>query len=97
MSIGASLFLIALGAILKFAVTHQVNGIDVNNVGMILMIVGVVGLALSLILLSARRRTDIVHHDERAVVAPGERTAVVEPSVRRTTVVEPVDPIDRGI
>jgi len=63
MSIGASLVLIALGAILKFAVTQQVNGIDLATVGVILMVIGIAGLVLSLILMSVRRRTDIVHHD----------------------------------
>ena len=46
MTIGSSLFLIAVGAILKFAVTAQVAGIDLQVVGVILMIVGVVGLVL---------------------------------------------------
>jgi hypothetical protein len=49
MRIGGSLLLIALGAILKFAVTTHVNGIDLQTVGVILMVVGVVGLVLSLI------------------------------------------------
>jgi hypothetical protein len=57
MTIGASLLLIALGAVLKFAVTKQVSGIDLNTVGVILMVVGAIGLALSLIFLSMRRRT----------------------------------------
>ncbi len=48
MTIGSSLFLIAVGAILKFAVTAQVAGIDLQVVGVILMIVGAVGLALGL-------------------------------------------------
>ena len=54
MTIGGALFLIAVGAILYFAVTAQVAGIDIQTVGLILMIVGVVGLALSL-LLTVRR------------------------------------------
>ena len=44
MTIGASLFLIAVGAILNFAVTATVAGIDLQTVGVILMIVGGVGL-----------------------------------------------------
>jgi hypothetical protein len=51
MTIGTSLFLIAVGAILKFAVTVRVAGIDLDTVGVILMIVGGVGLALGLYLL----------------------------------------------
>jgi hypothetical protein len=54
MTIGGALFLIAVGAILYFAVTAQVAGIDIQTVGLILMIVGVVGLALGLILTAQR-------------------------------------------
>jgi hypothetical protein len=61
MRIGASLFLIAVGAILKFAVTRRVNGIDVGTVGVILMIVGALGLVLVLVLMTTRRRTDVIH------------------------------------
>ena len=56
MTIGGSLFLIAVGAILHFAVTAELAGIDLQVVGTILMIVGVVGLVLGLILLAPRRR-----------------------------------------
>jgi hypothetical protein len=48
MSLGASLFLIAVGAILRFAVTADLSGIDIQVVGTILMVVGVVGFAISL-------------------------------------------------
>jgi hypothetical protein len=50
-TIGTSLFLIAVGAILKYAVTAHVQGVDINTVGLILMVVGVVGLVLGLYLL----------------------------------------------
>jgi len=56
MTIGASLFLIALGAILKFAVTASVAGINLHVVGVILMIVGALGLALGLAMAYTRRR-----------------------------------------
>jgi hypothetical protein len=56
MTIGASLFLIAVGAILKFAVTASVAGINLHVVGVILMIVGAVGLALGLAMAYTRRR-----------------------------------------
>jgi hypothetical protein len=51
MGIGASIFLIAVGAILKFAVTPPSNnhGIDINMVGLILMIVGAIGLLATLL------------------------------------------------
>ena len=57
MTIGGSLFLIAVGAILKFAVTADLAGIDLQTVGVILMIVGAVGLVLGLILMNQGRRT----------------------------------------
>jgi hypothetical protein len=56
-TIGTSLFLIAVGAILKFAVTKHVEGVDIHAVGVILMAVGGVGLALGLFLLSRGRAT----------------------------------------
>jgi hypothetical protein len=59
--IGASLILIAIGAVLKFAVTKQIAGIDLQTVGVILMLVGVVALLITLVLMSMRRRTDVVY------------------------------------
>lgn len=47
-SIGTSIFLIAAGAILRYAVTTTVEGVSLTTVGLILMIVGIVGLAISL-------------------------------------------------
>jgi len=65
MGLGVSLFLIAVGAVLTWAVNATVSGIDINTIGWILMIVGVVGLVLSMIFWSSwggpgyagRRRT----------------------------------------
>jgi cytochrome c oxidase subunit IV len=48
MGIGTSLLLIAVGAILRFAVTDSVSGINLATVGLILLIVGIVGLIISL-------------------------------------------------
>jgi hypothetical protein len=48
MSVGFSLFLIASGAILRYAVTWEPNGVNIETVGLILMIVGIVGLVISL-------------------------------------------------
>lgn len=48
MNIGFSLFAIAVGAILKFAVTAQLAGISISTIGVILMVVGVVALIVSL-------------------------------------------------
>jgi hypothetical protein len=48
MPTGSSIFLIAVGAILRYAVTATVSGISIQTVGLILMIAGIVGLLLSL-------------------------------------------------
>ena len=55
MGIGTSIFLIAVGAILKFAVTAHVSGIALATVGTILIIVGVIGLLISLFMLASWR------------------------------------------
>jgi hypothetical protein len=55
MTWGTSIFLIAVGAVLKFAVTATTKGIDVQTVGVILMIVGGAGFLLSLLYLSLWR------------------------------------------
>ena len=49
MPLGTSIFLIAVGAILRYAVTATVSGISIQTVGLILIIVGVAGLVLSLL------------------------------------------------
>lgn len=59
MGIGVSIFLLAVGAILAFAIEVSTDGIDLNTVGVILMIVGAIGLLASLTLastLTSRRR-----------------------------------------
>jgi hypothetical protein len=49
MYIGTSIFLIAVGAILAFAVTATVAGVSIHTAGLILMVVGVIGLVVSLL------------------------------------------------
>jgi hypothetical protein len=56
MTLGASLFCIAVGAILHFAVTAEVSGIELQTVGTILMIVGALGLVLGIVILVSARR-----------------------------------------
>jgi hypothetical protein len=63
MTWGSGLFLIAVGAILYFAVTAQVAGIDIQTVGLILMLVGAIGLAIGLV--ASTRRTAARPPDER--------------------------------
>ena len=48
MGMGTSLFLLAVGAILAFAVDVSTEGFNVNTIGVILMIVGAIGILLSL-------------------------------------------------
>jgi hypothetical protein len=69
MGIGPSIFLIAVGAILRYAVTAHVSGISVHVVGVILMIAGVLGLVLSLLWMTiwADRRRRAVVTDGRVV------------------------------
>jgi hypothetical protein len=59
MQIGTSLLLIAAGAILRWAVTAEVKGFDIQTAGTVLLVVGIVGLVISLFwmaFLSDRRR-----------------------------------------
>jgi hypothetical protein len=56
-TIGGSIALIVIGAILKFAVSWQPNGIDLPLVGLILMIAGIVGLLIGLFMYANASRT----------------------------------------
>ena len=68
MTVGGSIFLIAVGAILRYAVQDEIEAINLETVGLILMIAGVLGLVLGLFLMSqARRRGDVVVERERPV------------------------------
>jgi hypothetical protein len=70
MGISVSLVLVAVGAVLTWAVTTTVSGIDINTVGVILMVVGLAGLVLSLIFWSSwggfasHREVTTVRRDE---------------------------------
>jgi uncharacterized protein DUF6458 len=84
MGISVSLLLIAVGAILTWAVTADAEGVDVNTVGVILLIVGILGLVLSLIFWSSwggfrRRATYVEGGPARPTVA--RRETVVEEDV----------------
>jgi beta-lactamase regulating signal transducer with metallopeptidase domain len=68
--LGTSLFLIAVGAILKFAITTTAHGVNINTIGVILMIVGAVGLIISLFWMTVwadRRRQGVAPVAERPV------------------------------
>jgi hypothetical protein len=68
MTSGISLFLIAVGAILYFAVNKSVSGLEIDTVGLILMIVGAIGFLWSaLTLVGTRRRTEVVADDREVI------------------------------
>ena len=84
MGIAVSILLIAVGAVLTWGVTAEAEGLDVNAIGVILMIVGLLGLVISMIFWSSwggfRRRAAYVEG------GPVRTTTAAAP--RRTTVVE---------
>ena len=71
MGIGGSIFLLALGAILAFAVNAQVSGIDINVVGYVLMLAGLVGLIVTIWFWNSRRRT-VVEQTRPVVRSEGQ-------------------------
>ena len=74
MGIGTSIFLIALGAILRFAVTATVSGIEIATVGTILLVVGIIGLLISLLYTTIW--ADRTRPVDRGTVPPTEREVV---------------------
>ncbi|HEX8754284.1 MAG TPA: DUF6458 family protein [Solirubrobacterales bacterium] len=77
MTIAAAIFLIAVGAILRYATNLHVEGISIDTVGLILMIAGAVGLVLSFFqeaIWSKRRREAVVPAEQ----VPAERAPVAE-------------------
>ena len=77
MGIGVSLILIAVGAVLAFAVHMTTSGLNINTVGIILLVVGAIGALVSLVFWSSWGGVG------------GRRTVIDErPSARRRTVVE---------
>jgi hypothetical protein len=90
--IGASIFLIAVGAILAFALDVRVAGLDLNVVGWILMAAGVIGLVLTTMVWGPRRRSVVTRRSAGYYDRPGyerpadytveERTDVGPPDVR---------------
>jgi hypothetical protein len=88
MTIGASIILLATGAILAFAVDVRTRGLDLVTVGVILMVLGVVGLVAELVLWSdgrPRRRIDLVDPDHDLIARRRLRTILGEP-------LEPLEP-----
>ena len=79
MTIGASIFLIAVGAILAFAIEATVAGFSIQTAGVILMVAGAVGLVIGLFLLSSRRAATA----ERTVRDDRAGRTVYTPAPRR--------------
>jgi membrane protein implicated in regulation of membrane protease activity len=79
MTIGTSILLIAVGAILKYAVTAHVSGVDIQTVGVILMLVGILGLILSILYTfvwsdaARRRKTPDGYDDPTRNIPPRDR------------------------
>jgi hypothetical protein len=74
--IGVSIFLLALGAILTFATSAEISGLDLDIVGIILMLAGAVGLLLFLVVWGPRsRRTQVV---DDSATGQTRRTVVEE-------------------
>lgn len=67
MGIGGSIFLLALGAILAFAVNAHISGIDINIVGWVLMVAGLIGLIITVWYWNSRRRTVVSQTQTRPV------------------------------
>ena len=65
--LGFSIFLIALGAVLAWAVNLTVEGVDLNMVGVILFVIGLVGTAVALLMSLNDNRT-VVQRDRDVVV-----------------------------
>lgn len=89
MGIGISIFLIAVGAIFAFATDLDVQGVDLNAMGVILMLVGVAWLLLSLVLYQNQRRGSVV--TRRRVIQDSDRAPEEQIVEERRTYSEPPD------
>ncbi len=94
MGIGVSVFLLAVGAILAFAVEVEAEGLDINAVGVILMIIGLIGLVASFLFWErmgipgvGARRTTVVRDDLDDDIARPRRV------VRERTIVSDDDTV----
>jgi hypothetical protein len=68
MGIGAGIFLVAVGAILTFAVNVSISGLDIAVIGVVLMLAGVVGIVLDIFLFAPRRRSRVTTYQEQTPV-----------------------------
>ena len=76
MATGVSLFFLAVGAILTFAIDTNVSGVDIDTIGVILMVIGLLGMLFSLVLWDSwtprRHDDDVVLDHRRDVVIDDE-------------------------
>ena len=91
MGIGVSLFLLAVGSILAFAVDVSAEGINLGMVGVILIVLGLVGLLASLVFWEdwTPRRRAAAYDDDRVVVR--RRPRVIEVDDRDDGVIDVVE------
>ena len=77
MGIEISIFLMALGAVLAFAVNLTVSGLELDTIGVILMVVGAIGLVASLVVWGGWSRPRPMVEDSYVEEPPVERRRVV--------------------
>jgi hypothetical protein len=68
MGIGVSIFLMAVGAVLAFAVETTTSGVDLDTIGIILMVIGAIGLLFSLLVFGPRRDEVVTTTRERELL-----------------------------
>lgn len=80
MRIGGAIFLLAVGAILTWAINvNDSNGFNINTIGIILMVAGGLWFIAEMVVMASRRRTDVIHQSP----AGTSRTTYAEPSEPR--------------
>lgn len=77
MSIAAAIFLIALGAIFRYAISDQIDGVDLQTIGLILMIAGAAGAVIELFRQNMGRDRKTERYVERAG-EPAQREEIRE-------------------
>jgi Domain of unknown function (DUF6458) len=83
MATGISLFFLAVGAILTFAVETSVSGVDLDTIGVILMVIGLLGMLFSLVLWDTWSPRPY-HRDDDVVIDRGDVVIADETPVRRS-------------
>jgi Domain of unknown function (DUF6458) len=78
MGIGASVFMLAVGAIITFAFNIRVGWLDLDVVGWVLMAAGALGLILTLTVFGSRRRTVVAREDTTPMTSTTGRRVVEE-------------------